>query len=311
MTVDPLAPPPEGQTASDFRPRLDDQPLDPETVGGSVDRLVLTPTGGGAPLADVGPAVRRAPGVYRFTYPTPPDGTYDYAVYWTPRTDEQQVVENGTITYPLPVEAPEGFVVSPAEVGRRLGMTPEQITAHEPALLDVIDDVTADVEGRLGRPVMPVLITDTLPWNPEGWDYSVTPVIERLSATAREDGEYDVTYRAGINAATDPAYRPIRRYITAAAAEAFRVSPPGVALQLQRVRSMSVEGQSITYDTPSAGALGGVPDFSATCGRFRLRGVFSRPRYSGGGLAAYTPGYVENGTGYPVGGVLTGAEAFG
>lgn len=307
MTVDPLAPPPEGQTASDFRPRLEDQPLDPETVGGSVDRLVLTPVGGGPAVADVGPAVRHAPGVYRFLYPTPPNGAYTYAVTWTPRADEQQIIETGTITYPLPTGAPEGFVVGPAEVGRRLGLTPEQITANEPALLDAIDDVTADVEGRLGRPVMPVLLTDTLPWNPDGWDYTVTPLIERLSATARDDGEYDVTYRGGINAATDPAYRPIRRYIIAAAVEQFRTSPAGVALDLQRVKSMSVEGQSISFDTPAEGAVGGVPDFSATCGRFRRRGVFSRPRYSGGGLSTYG----ESATGYPVGGVLTGAEAIG
>lgn len=68
-----------------YQPRLEGAAQDPEPTGGGVDRLRLWAglrTPGEAPLADVGPAVRVAAGLYRFDLADLLPGSYTGAVQW-------------------------------------------------------------------------------------------------------------------------------------------------------------------------------------------------------------------------------------
>ncbi|MBM0201913.1 hypothetical protein JNW90_01420 [Micromonospora sp. STR1s_5] len=189
-----------------------------------------------------------------------------------------------------PVEQP--LVVDVAEVARRAGLNAEdeQITQ---AVTDAIRDATVDAEGYLGYPLVPLEITET--GLEPGWDGSWVlreePVASIVQVTAELDGQlqptglYSVTYRWGRDA-REVEFAPIRRWITASAAYAH----PSIRLladaggHRRRVKSVSAEGQSVSYESspPAAGApTVGVPPMS-TMDRWRLAGrrVYTRPGWT-------------------------------
>lgn len=172
-----------------------------------------------------------------------------------------------TVT-PNPVDPP--LVVTPERLAAAAGidtLTP----SHRDIVIDAILDAQADVEAYLGQPILRVPRTETgrYPWA-DGWNLagggdgsvtvtSVTP--ETAPTTGALTGYFTVTYLVGLDAAADPTLRPIVRYVTAHA-----LNSPGF-VRLWRtvtsaqgvVKSLSAEGQSVSFDTPTLGGGGGKP----------------------------------------------------
>jgi hypothetical protein len=72
-------------------------------------------------------------------------------------------------------------------------------------------------------------------------------------------GLFTVTYRVGLDAANDPALRPIRRYVLAHAMnspEVVRVWKIATGTKGE-VRTLSAEGQSVSFTAPTLGGGGG------------------------------------------------------
>lgn len=132
---------------------------------------------------------------------------------------------------------------------------------------EAIRAATVDVEAYLGRFVVPTEVVETRvvrAWN--GLRLRHSPVRDLVATVAEVDaddtetGLYTVTYVAGIDAAAEAEYAPIRNWVTAAA----QVFPPVrrlvAAAGKREVRTVSAEGQSVTYenspkssDVPTAG----------------------------------------------------------
>jgi hypothetical protein len=145
-----------------------------------------------------------------------------------------------------------------------------EITAPSERILrrldDFIADAVADVEGFLNQPITPVTVTDAsrYPW-PSGWDLTQPPAREIVSTVAETDvngqatGYFTVTYTVGLDWVNDPDLEPIRRYVMAAAQN----TPAAIRLWLAStgyrgpVRSVSTEGQSVTYGAETLGGTKG------------------------------------------------------
>lgn len=162
------------------------------------------------------------------------------------------------------------LIVSPEYVARRatpkipLPLTEDQRETITEAILDAQSDAAAYL-GRSG--VVPGVYTESGRYD-DGrghWDLVLVdePLIEVLDATPEAidgmpTGYYTITYRAGIDAKNDPELRPIRRWVAAAAMN----SPEFVAMWREAtkvkgtVKSVTTEGQSVTYDTPTLGGGG-------------------------------------------------------
>ncbi|MCX5070821.1 hypothetical protein OOJ91_33795 [Micromonospora lupini] len=184
------------------------------------------------------------------------------------------------------------LVVDVGEVARRAGLAPDDDNVVA-AVTDAIRDATADAEAYLGYPLVPLSRTET--GLEPGWDgtwplgedpvASIVQVTAELDAHLQPTGLYTVEYLWGRDS-REPEYGPIRRWITASAAYAH----PSVRLladaggQRRRVKSVSAEGQSVSYESspPTAGApTAGVPPMS-TMDRWRLAGrrVYTRPGWT-------------------------------
>jgi hypothetical protein len=282
----------------DYGPVLDGLPYDPEPDGGGVDRLRLYTDEERAtvPVVDVGPAERTAPGRYRFAFEQPADGTYFAAIDWRETADADPFTDaNETLTFPL-ATAPEpvlpGHVVTLAEVARRAGFPLPMTLAQREVLIDAIEDAQSDVEAYLGQPITPTEHTDTGLYS-HGTEWAVTrrPLvkIETVEAEKALDdsllGTFAVTYLYGLDAANADALRPIRRYVAAHAAALARQSPITLSFKIARgIKSLSVEGQSVTFETgvgvantanAGSGEIGTLPVL-ASLSRWKRRGVFQR-----------------------------------
>jgi hypothetical protein len=212
-------------------------------------------------------------------------GRYWPTVVYTLDGDEQTL---DLVYVDLP-EAPE-LVVSPEQVAQKaVPKIPPPLTAEQrETITEAILDAQSDAASYLGRGgVVPGVYTEsgryddgTGRWNLDLLD---EPLIEVLDATPETSGGvptglYTITYRAGIDAKNDPELRPIKRYITAAALNA----PEVVALWRQvakpkgNVKSVTTEGQSITYDAPGLGGGGkgqpGELPSKSSMDRWRLAG---------------------------------------
>src|SRR5690606_8618469 len=133
-------------------------------------------------------------------------------------------------------------------------------------LADAIRDAMVDVEAYLGRPITPRTVTETRLW-PNlfgGWTLRHDDILEVISAEpettaeGQATGYYTVTYTYGMAAVSDPGLGAIRRYVTAAAMN----SPAVTALwrtvtgAVGDIRSVSAEGQSVSYGPATLGGGG-------------------------------------------------------
>lgn len=165
--------------------------------------------------------------------------------------------------------APLASLVVPVErVARRLKLTPPLEPDMQALIEDAIRDAQADVEGYLGRPIVPVTVVERglWPWS-SGWSLAEDDVITVVSAVpeAYGDGQltgtFTVTYTAGLDARTDPRLEPIRRFVIAhavnspALVEVWEHQQRDAGVRGQ-VKSVSTEGQSISYAALSQGGGG-------------------------------------------------------
>lgn len=286
----------------DYSPALDGASVDPDdgVAGGSVDTLALYPVAdrSGAPTATYGPAARISAGRYRFTVPDTVTGRYWPRVLWTEaaaavqRTDDLPHID-------LPIR--DWLVTSPESIATRLGM-PLPITVSQREILsDVILDAQAAVEAYLGRPIIPATYVDRRIWPSGGrWVLSQSPVLDVVSEVEEVDensagtGYWLVTYRAGLDVRGDPQYGPIMRVLRAHAVEhpesirLWRTVGHGSAAGDRRTKTLSAEGQSVTYEftgfdgtaesSRAVGASVGGPVLWASIDRWRTAGrrVFQR-----------------------------------
>jgi hypothetical protein len=281
-----------GVQTIDYVPFSDDGlPLDLAPQGGTVDRLQLwfDPGMTGAAAVDVGPATRVTVAVgagfaYRFLVAEDIIGRFYGRVTLTPSDDEGETTfdDNLVTAIDLPTTAPGR--ISPYSLAIRAGIavpTPAQLALW----IDLIDEAYDEVETFLNRPARLTVLTESLNAAPGGWQFRHDPVWKILSAVARDDGLYDVTYLCGLQ---DPiALKAIGTYVKASALEKARWTP-GSGMR-PYVNTVSVEGQSVTFGGtagpggahPTMGAAAGAPPTLRTLSKWKRRGVYSRPRFSG------------------------------
>lgn len=192
------------------------------------------------------------------------------------------------------VDLPEipDLIVSPEKLAKKARIPLPLSEDDRELIVECIRDAQADVIAHLGRQIMPTTFTENGRYDVGGnWDLTPLdePVIDVLSAVpemsnGQPTGGFTITYVAGLNAKDDPALSPIRRYVTAHAMN----SPEFVQLWKTAtkikgdIKSVTTEGQSISYDKVSLGGggkgqPGELPDKSSM-DYWRLRGrrVFQR-----------------------------------
>lgn len=161
------------------------------------------------------------------------------------------------------IMSPE-YVASKARPKIPLPLTEDQRETITEAILDAQSDVAAYL-GRGG--VVPTLYTESGRYDNGSGQWNLTPLDEPVleivdvspdTMQGQPTGTFTVTYRAGLDAKNDPELRPIRRYVAAAALN----SPEFVAMWREvakpkgDIKSVTTEGQSISYSTPSLGGGG-------------------------------------------------------
>ncbi|SDH67149.1 hypothetical protein SAMN05421505_12022 [Sinosporangium album] len=181
--------------------------------------------------------------------------------------------------------------VIPERVAARAGLPLPLAPAQRAAIEEAVTDALAQAAAELGKLPTPETITETgvRPGPRGGWQLSYDPVIavESAAPESGQDGHptglYTVTYRAGLDPATDRVYgQALSRFVAAAAAASPMVrrlaqNVPGARL----VRQVNVEGQGITYeDTPTSssgsGGAGAAPTVDSLK-RWKRRGAYQQP----------------------------------
>lgn len=210
-------------------------------------------------------------------------------------------------TTDFPTGGPLSFVVAEPQVGdpylvdiptlaRRAGIAKDDLDDELRLVLeDMVEDVQADVEGYLRRPITATRFTEMALRDYSdrcGFALRFDPVQKILAADGPDPvtGAWTVQYVAGI---TNPiALKAITRYVYSSAADAFAAHPV-YGRNYRSVKSLSAGGRSITYADPAASnrrasaTLPAYPQPGAspsieTLAAWRRRGVFSRPRFVGG-----------------------------
>jgi hypothetical protein len=199
------------------------------------------------------------------------------------------------------------LVIPVERIATHLGLTEPLDAATTEVIATAIYNAQAEVEGYLGRPITPTVFVQTgcIAYS-DGWHLSESKVISIDSVVPENDpvngqptGTYTVTYTAGIDA-SQPIYLPIRRYVESTALRDGEISRIWQEIQgkkAQRVRSVSVEGQSISYEYLTPGGVESLASSRAGSGpgltagaptlksldRWRLAGrrAFQRPGRSG------------------------------
>lgn len=235
--------------------------------------LPLAPLGGGRWTADT-------TGLSSRWYPT---------VLYTLGGDDQ----SQNLPYVDLPEVPD-LVVSPEALAKKAGIPLPLSEEDRELVIECIRDAQSDVTAHLGREIMPAAYSETGRFDVGGqWNLETDePIIEITQVTTelsggQPTGLFTITYIAGINAKDDPVLRPIVRYVTAHALN----SPEFVAWWKTEtkpkgdIKSVTTEGQSISYDkvslggggTAGSGAPGALPTLKSL-DRWRLAGrrVFQR-----------------------------------
>ncbi|MFM9647754.1 hypothetical protein ACKI1S_16600 [Streptomyces galilaeus] len=260
----------------DYQPMYGGAHYDPEPAGGQVTSLVLYDgPERTTEVAAAGPGTRLRAGAYRFALPDVPPGRYWATVTFTP-SNGAQPVKDRSVRLDLPLGL--GLVTSPEAVADDLGVPLPLTPAQRDALMTAIRKAQSDVEGYLGRSLVPRVVTRTAVtpyWrpsedltDPEAWPFETDDVWRVSAYRDRGDGTYDVDLLVGLDGAAED---PVVRYVTAHAAESERNRPGGVGAQGRRVSSVSAEGQSISYESaPTAGQAGALPTID-TLSRLKRR----------------------------------------
>ncbi|MGL5816655.1 MAG: hypothetical protein ACRCYR_03760 [Phycicoccus sp.] len=156
------------------------------------------------------------------------------------------------------------MVVSVEDVVDMLGIA-DPSAAQEARIEEELLAAHADIEDYLNRPLIPVVVTragmwkdpryDEMDWRAWPWavdDYDDDVVV--LDATVSSDGSWTVELRIGFDGPGTPG---VARYVKSHVREALTADPEFTAVG-RKVRSVSAEGQSISYDTGSGahGAAG-------------------------------------------------------
>ncbi|WP_406730745.1 hypothetical protein [Streptomyces sp. NBC_01794] len=260
----------------DYEPMYAGAHYDPEPAGGQVTSLVLYDgPERTTEVAAAGPGTRLRAGAYRFALPDVSPGRYWAIVTFTP-SNGAQPVKDQSVRLDLPLGL--GLVTSPEAVADDLGVPLPLTPAQRDALLTAIRKAQSDVEGYLGRYLVPRVVTRTAVtpyWrpsedlsDPEAWPFEVDDTWQVSVYRDRGDGTYDVDFLVGLDGAAED---PVVRYVAAHAAESERNRPGGVGSQGRRVSSVSAEGQSISYESaPTAGQAGTLPTID-TLSRLKRR----------------------------------------
>lgn len=174
------------------------------------------------------------------------------------------------------------LIVDAADILRRAGVD----ESHLQDMQDAIEDAQADVEGHIGRKLLPEAVirhglipdpryplTDNAAW-PQivaDDDWSV------FSAEPDPDlpGAYVVTFNVGLDARNEA---PIKRFVRAHAIESMRNNPAIGDDIRQRLTGVSAEGQSLNFEKGSTaeGAAGALPNIKML-DRYRRPMAFRRP----------------------------------
>lgn len=155
------------------------------------------------------------------------------------------------------------LIVAPEDVAADL-LIANPDAAMLATITAAIVDAQADVIGYLGRAIFPETKVEHNCWPyPLGWHLAEDPreivstVAETAPITGALTGYYTVTYVWGIDAGLDDDCAPIRRWVKAAAANAPAVLRAWQATGAKgTVKSVSTEGQSISYNDLTAGGGG-------------------------------------------------------
>lgn len=189
---------------------------------------------------------------------------------------------------------PPPLIVGVAEVARRLRLPQPLGEDAYWRVEQALRDAQADLEAYLGRPVTPTRHTQT--GTIESWDgwkldnypvLSIDDVVPELDTDGQATGRYNVTYTAGLDGRAGVELEPLRRYVRAHAMymadvqDLARQTNPNAGRQ---VKSLSVDGQSVTYEASPTAAPSGQPGTPgalptlASCDRWRIAGrrVFQR-----------------------------------
>ncbi|HET9655449.1 MAG TPA: hypothetical protein VFP72_08850 [Kineosporiaceae bacterium] len=157
----------------------------------------------------------------------------------------------------LPQPAP-GYVASVDEVAVRLGVDPSTLTTAQRARIAAgLADAQGALESELNRPLLPsqVVACGIYPvpgedmaswraWRTHPWGDDVAVV----SCVAAAGGGWDVTALVGIDARAIP---DIRTWIVREAV-AQVASDPASGMGQRAVKSVSAEGQSVTFESAPA-----------------------------------------------------------
>lgn len=161
--------------------------------------------------------------------------------------------------------AGSSLVVDTGWLFRKAGITAPTAEQTQVAV-DAILDAQSDVIAYLGRPITPTTYVEPHRYAYyDGWILEAAPdepligivsAVPELDATGAVTDYFTVTYTAGIDARTDPALEPIRRYVRVHALNSpdfTRMWKTATSAQGE-IRSVSAEGQSVTFARANLGA---------------------------------------------------------
>lgn len=159
-----------------------------------------------------------------------------------------------------------GLVITPEYLATRAKIPLPLSEEHREVLTEAILDAQADVQAYLGRPPVPTVYVEPEAYEwADGWQlnqHGDDEIIRILNVDPVPglEGYWRVTYLAGIDAKNDPSMGPIRRYIRAHALNSPEVTAlwKTVTNTQGDVRSVSAEGQSVSFSTPTLGGGGQV-----------------------------------------------------
>lgn len=193
----------------------------------------------------------------------------------------------------MTVTPPTGpaLVVDVGWLFRKAGIT-APTDAQTQVAVDAILEAQSDVIAYLGRPITPTMYVEPHRYAYyDGWILEAAPdepLIEIVSAvpelgpTGAPTDYFTVTYTAGIDARTDPSLEPIRRYVRVHALNSPDFTRMWkVATKAEgEVRSLSAEGQSVSFAPATLGGGGGKPG-SGEPGSLPTLGSLDRWRVAG------------------------------
>ncbi|MGW0485753.1 hypothetical protein [Nonomuraea sp. NPDC003214] len=163
--------------------------------------------------------------------------------------------------------------VTAEQVAIRAGLSLPVDEGMLPVLAEAIASGYRTAAGYLMRPAKPTEFTQRgVAAGPYGWLLDQDPVLEIVSAVPEvvdgyPTGRWTVVYRAGLDPDGDPSYgAALTEYVIAHAAESGPVQRLAQAAGARLHKSVSVEGQAVTYESSRASAGSGAGSGSGVAG---------------------------------------------